>query len=93
MDTHHYQLVISSVPLYVEYVFEIPAGATGHSQEAGHSDHSAGSAREGKLLKGEEQSGGNAAKGTMKISPLFQKNASMNSPILFFTSSIRKKRN
>lgn len=91
--TQQYHLVIFSVPLYVEYVLKILTGTTSHSQEAGHPDHSAGSAREGKLLKREEQSWGNAAEGIMKIPLLLQKNASMNLPILFFISSIRKKTN
>lgn len=79
---------------YVEYVFKILPGATGHSKEADHPDYSAGSAGEGKLLKGEEQSRGNAAKGTMNILLLFQrKNASTNLPILFLIPSLRKKRN
>lgn len=54
--TQHYHLVIFSVPLYFKYVFKILTGTISHSQEAGHPDHSAGSAREGKLLKREEQS-------------------------------------
>ena len=45
--------------------FAFPSGATFNSEEAGSTDYPAGSAREGELFKGEEQSGGNASRGTM----------------------------